>query len=96
MTFDFLTKPQKIKIDYIIERVEEFFPIPSGAINASSTDMTKTNVMEGMFVENVEKGTPTTLMRNTRKFTDVQTVVDTIRCMQRLAKNGKERKRCCQ
>ena len=71
------------------------FLISSGAINATSMDITKTNVTEGVFVENVEKGIPTTLQRNARKLTDVQTVVDIIRCMQKLAKIGKEKKRSC-
>ena len=95
MTFDLPTISPKIRIGYTIDRVEQLFPNPSSAMNATSLDITKTNVMEGVFVENVEKETLTTLQKNVRKFTDVQTVVETTECMQKLMKNGKEQKRSC-
>ena len=93
MTFDLPTIPLKIKIGNTTEKgLNNLFPIPSSAINATSTDMTKTNITERVFAKNVENGAPNTLQRNARKLLDVQTVVEIIRCMQKLVKNGKEKK----
>ena len=51
-----------------------------------------TNVMERVFAENVENVTSTTLQRNARKLSDVQTVLETTRYMQKLAKKWKREK----